>query len=106
MDGNESLALSLILRALQYAHPLGYRRIFLDESALILPLLGRIGRGAADAVSAPIAAYAKSLCDSLVGPVKDSPADQSALSQRETDVMRELSRGLSNKLIARKLGLS
>jgi LuxR family maltose regulon positive regulatory protein len=106
LDGNESSALSLMLRALQHAHPLGYRRVFLDESALILPLLGYVSRGAADAVSAPIAAYAKSLCDALAGTAKDSRVDQSALSQRETDVIRELSRGLSNKLIARKLGLS
>ena len=106
LDGNESLALSLMLRALQYAHPRGYRRIFLDESALLLPLLTHIGRAAADAVSAPIAGYAQCLCDALVGTTKDSQADQSALSQRETDVIRELSRGLSNKLIARKLGLS
>lgn len=95
-----------MVRALELAQPPGYCRVFLDEGDFVQPILEAVRRGAGANVPAHISSYAKTLCDELRTPHEVAPTKgEIVLSERERDVIRELSSGHSNKLIARKLGL-
>jgi LuxR family maltose regulon positive regulatory protein len=104
-EGKPDRAFANMLQTLQIAYPLSFRRVFLDEAALVRPLLDLV-LSRFEAVPAPIANYAQRLSDALVGKGRCSSSEQSTLSHREGDVIQALSLGYSNKLIAKKLGLS
>ena len=105
--GSETEAVAHLVRALGLAHPLGYRRAFLDEGRLLQPVLEAIRRWDTASVPAHISSFAKTLSAELDTADEAEPAKvDRALSERELDVIRELSSGHSNKLIARKLGLA
>jgi LuxR family maltose regulon positive regulatory protein len=106
-NGDTESATAHLLGALEVGHASGYRRVFLDEGGSIKHLLDSIGRSAKSSVPTHLATYAKGLCDALQKSDKPRPVGRgAALSERELEVIRELSQGHSNKLIARKLGLS
>lgn len=106
-ESQEHQAIRHLLDALELAQPQGYRRVFLDEADLVRPLLAAIADHSETSVPAHLVTYAQSLHKALLPRGKSIPADRAvALSEREQDVLRELSLGHSNKLIARKLGLS
>ena len=64
-------------------------------------------RSRGSAIPAHLGTYAQSLgATQLKNPKDVLPDNSSPLSEREHEVLRELSQGYSNKLIARKLGLS
>jgi DNA-binding CsgD family transcriptional regulator len=106
-ESNPAQAIPVLCDALELAQPMGYRRVFLDEAALVRPILKAIADRADSAVLAHLATYAQSLHEALSPKGRSVPVDRGvALSEREQDVLRELSLGHSNKLIARKLGLS
>lgn len=104
-QGDAKPAVAHMLRALELAQPLGYCRVFLDEGHRVLPVLEAVRESAG--VPAHISSYARTLLDELRTKTDTEPtASDIVLSQRELDVIRELSSGHSNKLIARKLGLA
>lgn len=105
-EGDHANAMRGAMEALQTAHPLGLRRVFLDESPVIQPVLEMLVSHPTSLVPASIAEYARSLADTRSGTQGEPTGEKSSLSPRERDVLQELSRGHSNKLIARKLGLS
>lgn len=107
-ESDEAEAIRLLLDALELAQPTGYRRVFLDEADLVRPMLEAIASRTESAVPAHVATYAQSLYKALSPKSRSIPTDRAgiAFSEREQDVLRELSLGHSNKLIARKLGLS
>ncbi|MEJ1961290.1 MAG: LuxR C-terminal-related transcriptional regulator [Gammaproteobacteria bacterium] len=105
-QGEEDQAVAHLLGALEAGHAQGYRRVFLDEGELVAPVLAAVERRAA-ALPVHLALYARTLSNALLKRVKDPGGDRtSTLSEREHEVLRELGHGYSNKLIARKLGLS
>jgi LuxR family maltose regulon positive regulatory protein len=91
-------ALTYVEQALALAAPQGYRRPFLDEGQLVMPLLSR-ARGSAPAfVDELLADFA------AVGTrVDGDTALLDPLSKRELDVLRLVARGLSNREIAETL---
>jgi LuxR family maltose regulon positive regulatory protein len=104
--GDIPQALAHIQRALEAAHAQGYRRMFLDEGQLTHPVL-QAAVASGTAMPAHLATLARSLCNALSKLDKNGAVENgSPLSEREHDVLHELSIGHSNKLIARKLGLS
>jgi LuxR family maltose regulon positive regulatory protein len=106
-EANEELAIACMLHALELAEPLGYRRVFLDEGDLGRPILEAVKRRDIELVPAHLASYARTLCNDLLKKDKAVTSERGVvLSQREHDVVRELSVGHSNKLIARTLGLA
>jgi LuxR family maltose regulon positive regulatory protein len=104
--GDEDHAVALLQSALEVGHAEGYRRVFLDEADLVRPVLEALcSRGSA--IPAHLASYAQTLGATQLKTDKEAIADKACpLSEREHEVLRELSQGYSNKLIARKLGLS
>lgn len=106
-ESPEPRAPQYLLDGLELAQPQGYRRVFLDEADLVRPVLESVVDHPQWTVPAHLLAYAQSLHKALSPKSRSVPADRAgALSEREQDVLRELSMGHSNKLIARKLGLS
>jgi LuxR family maltose regulon positive regulatory protein len=104
--GNSREASYSAISALKLAHPLNLRRVFLDEAPLIEPVLDMVANAPPTAILPAVAAYAKDLAEAAKGKGVQSVGKTTSLSPREQDVVRELSSGHSNKLIARKLGLS
>jgi len=103
-EGDGEQAVSAMIAALEMGHSQGYQRLFLDEAELVSPILTVI-QERLPSVPAHLIAYAQSL--SAVLTKKHGNGDKpSPLSDREQEVLRELSQGHANKLIARKLGIS
>jgi LuxR family maltose regulon positive regulatory protein len=102
--GRPQAAFERLARALDRGHAQGYRRTFLDEAALLQPVLA----GACD--SRDVADYLSSYAQSLLRALAPQPIQDSSwtplLSTRELEVLRELNLGYANKVIARKLDLS
>jgi LuxR family transcriptional regulator, maltose regulon positive regulatory protein len=106
-EADERHAIDCMLHALELAEPLGYRRVFLDEKDFVRPILEAIKSSDSEIVPARLASYAKTLCSALLKKDKAVTTERGVrLSERELDVLRELSAGHSNKLIARNLGLA
>jgi len=76
--------------ALRRAVPGGFRRVFLDEGAALVPLLHSARRASPAVVSSLLA-------------VLDRPAKRSAISAREQEVLELVAEGLSNREIAERL---
>lgn len=106
-EADERHAVECMLHALELAEPLGYRRVFLDEKDFVRPILETIKSSSTELVPTYLASYAKTLCNALLKKDKAVTSERGVgLSERELDVLRELSVGHSNKLIARNLGLA
>lgn len=106
-EGDRRQAITDLMPAIQLGHAHGFRRTFLDEGEAILPVLASVGSPGGNSVPAHLVSYAASLCNSISGKSRGASGDASSrLSEREQEVVRELSQGHSDKLIARKLGLS
>lgn len=105
--GDAMQAAAHLLAALEIGHAQGYRRVFLDEGTLVGPILQALNECEDLPIPGHLRLYATSLRGLLNRSCKDASQRRGpALSEREQDVLRELSLGHSNKLIARKLGLS
>jgi LuxR family maltose regulon positive regulatory protein len=106
-QGNLSLALALLERALSLAEPEGYVRLFVDEG----PPMARLLHEAASHGMAP--AYARQLLAAF-SPAGPEQARRSAarsvsvepLSGRELEVLQHIAEGLTNQEIADRLYLS
>jgi LuxR family maltose regulon positive regulatory protein len=107
-EGDEAEAIRVLVDALELAQPAGYRRVILDDADLVRPVLRAVAERAEPAIPAHLSTYARSLYQTLVPKARSIPAERTSVtfSEREQDVLRELSLGHSNKIIARKLGLS
>ena len=106
-ENDRPRALELMTRALELGQLFGYRRVFLDEGELIIPSLETLMGPQDDQLSPLLVLYAKSLRKDFRKKQKANLLDQlQQLSEREVEVLRDLSKGYSNKLIARRLDLS
>lgn len=107
--GRVDEAVELIDDTLERGHANGYRRLFLDEGARMAALLREaLKRSGVGPRSSLIAGFLPEL---LAGFTGATPADErarlvEALTPREREILRELSRGVPNKLIARALDLT
>jgi LuxR family maltose regulon positive regulatory protein len=104
IQGNISMALDPLKRALNLAEPEGYVRIFVDEGAPIAELLEKIIDTKVD-VSRVFVKKLLSLFRLNKLLKKDNDLVE-ALSERELEVLRFISAGLSNKKIMDELFLS
>jgi LuxR family transcriptional regulator, maltose regulon positive regulatory protein len=105
-QNDENQAVAHLQCALEIGHHQAYRRVFLDEAQLIHPVLIAVANRAGS-VPAHLASYAQNLSNTLLEKDKEGVMDNACpLSERELEVLRELSQGRSNKMIARMLGLS
>lgn len=98
-------SMQYLIQALEIGATQGYLRVFLDEPETLRRLLAVPGRMSEAALPKHVAAFAARLGRALQGD-SAQPKETGLLSSRECEVMRALSLGHSNKLIARKLGLS
>ena len=107
-QGNRAKALEALKRALQWAEPEGYLRIFIDEGKTMTELVARLHKSQEDEGRK---AYIRKLLNaseregeppsaSLPQPLIDP------LSQRELEVLGLVAQGLSNDQISKKLYLS
>lgn len=104
-EGQHRSAYVHLLQALDLGIARGFWRTFLDEAALIQPILMAL----MDAGDLPLPRHVSSFANRLMQNLQSTEADVTddrVLSDRERDVVRELTLGSSNKVIARKLGLS
>lgn len=85
----------------------GYVRVFLDDEPMLKALLPLVTSANEEEDKAPkhVLAFANKLLRAMVGN-NERQKDDELLSRREREVLHELCLGHSNKLIARKLGLS
>ena len=106
-DGEVHAALRALIPALELGQEHGFQRTFLDEAAGLRPILDAVDLGNVEMVPPHVAVYATGLRRSMQGTApKQRRSTTTGPSAREYDVLRELSAGLSDKLIARKLRLS
>jgi LuxR family transcriptional regulator, maltose regulon positive regulatory protein len=103
-DGGSSV--NLAIQALERGRLHGYRRVFLDEGEFIIPVLELVTGRYKDQSAYHLVVYAASIVSALRKPAKSNRPNDSQLSERETEVLRDLSKGHSNKVIARRLELS
>lgn len=103
--GQHGDAARSFIQAVETGAAQGYLRTFLDEPDRVGPLLALLTSAHAGKVAPHVAAFATRLARALPKETGQSPETE-LLSSREREVMHELSLGHSNKLIARKLGLS
>jgi LuxR family maltose regulon positive regulatory protein len=95
--GHPSAAIERIEKAVSLAASAGYRRVFLDEGPILVPLLEKVRHVAP--------AYVSSLIDSDPGvTLAIPPALPEPLSRAEREILRLLTRGLTNQEIADKMG--
>jgi LuxR family transcriptional regulator, maltose regulon positive regulatory protein len=105
-QGNEVQGVIQLVAALEMGHSQGYHRVFTDEADLVRPLFVAL-MSQKQNVPVHLVSYAQKLNSYLIrkGKPGESEAD-CGLSERERNILREVSKGHSNKLIARKFGLS
>lgn len=105
-QGQLKLATTQMLQALELGLTQGYRRAFLDEGIAIRPVLEMVAHHPLAPVPARCATFAAKLIDAIDARTREyAPASIKLLSDRETDVILELTQGRSNKAIGRKLTL-
>lgn len=109
--GEEQSAFEVLGQALRFASHEGFLRTFIDEGPKLAALLQRWSsatQGRATAVEADFLATLQQRCNALQvqGPGTDQPADAEILTAREIQVLRLLSAGLRNRVIAEKMFLS
>jgi LuxR family transcriptional regulator, maltose regulon positive regulatory protein len=100
-----SSAVRYFTQAVETGATQGYLRTFLDEPDRVRPLLATLDAVSGETTAPHLAAFAARLGRALPRGT-EQPRESELLSSREREVMHELSLGHSNKLIARKLGLS
>jgi LuxR family transcriptional regulator, maltose regulon positive regulatory protein len=105
--GQVDQATDLIGGALQRAHENGQRRLFLDEGARMAALLRETLKRSGPRSSA-VGAFIHELLASFSDVTGADERDRlrGLLTPREREILRELARGVPNKLIARVLDLS
>jgi LuxR family maltose regulon positive regulatory protein len=99
--GDNPAALQKLAEALSYAASAGYRRVFLDQGAAILPLLAESHH------VAPV--FVDSLLEPAARPSAAAPAPRASdqkLTKKEIEILRLLNAGLPNKTIAKRLAIS
>jgi DNA-binding NarL/FixJ family response regulator len=95
--GRPSATVAKLERAVSLAASSGYRRVFLDEGPTLTPLLEKVRHVAP--------AYVSSLIDQERGEPHPPPrALPEPLSRAEREILRLLTRGLTNQEIADILG--
>lgn len=103
--GEHRSTMQFFTQALEIGAAQGYVRVFLDEPERLRALLPMLNTTCGDAPPRHLLAFATRIGSALPGG-PEQPKESELFSSREQEVIRELSLGHSNKLIARKLGLS
>jgi LuxR family maltose regulon positive regulatory protein len=105
LEGDLQAAVGYMVQALELANTQGYRRTILDEGPIIRPVLDMVALAGPPAPARFVALASKLLA--LIQTESGHPVDGSSklLSERETEVIQELNRGHSNKVISRNLAL-
>lgn len=98
-------AVQSLRQALETGSAQGYVRVFLDEAGRLRSLLDLLDGSSERSLPPHLEVFAARLGRALPGD-RPPPKSPGLLSARERDVLHELSLGHSNKLIARKLGVS
>lgn len=107
--GETEAAVSLLLTALEQARAESFRRLFIDEGPQMAELLRELSRRIGTAnIAAPMVGY---IADLLAGFGDLHRGNERArlmqsLTPREQEILRELARGSSNKVIGRALNLT
>lgn len=111
--GHTREADTLVLKALRLGSVLGLFQIFLDEDLAAGKIILRLHDGAMQPASGTrdILAYAGSLVshrNSAPAPARSGPVSRGrdCLSERESDILKLVSQGLSNKRIAQSLKIA
>lgn len=98
--GHRDAAVEALERALNQARPEGWVRVFADQAAHIAPVLEGV-RPAPDGL-----AHLNRVARAVEAESARSLHGQPQLTAREADVLHLLARGMSNKAMARELGVS
>ncbi len=96
----DGLALATLGQALDLAQPQGFVAVFAEEGRALAPLLSR----AAHASSLP--APARRHAEAVLKAFEAGARRPDALNEREAEILAHLVEGASNKLIARRLGVT
>lgn len=102
-QGNKSLSIKLMERALTLARPEGYVRVFVDEGTPMLELLKQVkaeSRETAEYIQKLLTAFEINREPPRTQPLVDP------LSERELEVLRLIAQGLSNEEIGKQLFLA
>lgn len=100
-------AIELLVRALETGRAEGYQMLFMEEADLTREVLMAVVAAPGSASKKNVASFASTLLDKMSARAQQAErAVTDLLSAREREVIGELCLGSSNKVIARKLGLS